>query len=571
MARGIYNRPVRIVSALVLALITVFVAGAAGAVRDQLWVEYTRFTSPFVTSPPAGEPATQHTRRMIVVLVRGLRTRDLAAMPALTGLGARGAAYTMTLDAPTYALPAWLTLFSGATHQIHGTTADASPRNASLDTVFARLRVTNQSAAIIGTTRWNELYGADAARVEVIESDDAGFHDEQAANAIQQTLRDPSAPERLIVAELRLLNASRNLTDTAAVASAIAATDIRINAIAQAADLANNTLIVLSDHGATDDGRFGGAEPDVAQVPLLLTGAGIVTSVTGNARATDLAPSMALLLGLPPPLHAQGTPIWDAIASKSYLASARQLTAFYESWSEAARQPRFAAEVLRAHESAIASGDRARYALWREELARAASAQREARLAAEAQTRLPVLIGAAVLMLAIGLVALNHAAGATLAGIGVYAVGWFIWNWVVRSYNNSLSQFVDADPTSTIAALAFDAGILTASACAVSAIVAARVADGLGAAIGAVAGTTAWIAIGNAAGYTLFFRRWGDAFTWTLPDATELVDAMFALTRVAALNIKLIDALPELPIVIPAMLVTAIAWLLIGQRENSEE
>jgi hypothetical protein len=559
---------VRIVTALVLALITVFAAGAAGALRDRLWVEYTRFTSPFVTSPPAGEPATQHTRRMIVVLVRGLRTRDLPAMPALRGLGARGASYTMTLEAPTYALPAWLTLFSGATHQIHGTTTDASPRNASLDTIFARLRVTGQSAAIIGGPRWNELYGADAARVEVIENDDAGFHDEQAANAIQQTLRDPAAPERLIVAELRLLDASRALTDSTAFASALAATDIRINAIAQATDLANNTLIIVSDHGATDDGRFGGAEADVAQLPLVLTGAGITNGAVGDARATDVAPSMALLLGLPPPLHAQGTPIWGAIASKAYLASARQLTAFYESWSEAARQPRFASEVLRAHEAAIASGDRERYALWRDELARAAIAQREARLAAEARTRLPILLGAAALMLAIGLIALNNAPGATLAGVAVYAVGWFVWNWAVRGYTDSLSQFAGADPASTIALLAFDASILTAIACVLSAIIAARVADALGSALGAVAGTAAWIAIGNAAGFALFYRRWGDAFTWTLPAAPALVDALFALTRIAALNIRIIEALPELPVVIPAMLVGAVAWLLIGKREE---
>jgi hypothetical protein len=561
---------VRILTALVMALITMFVAGAAGAMRDRLWTEYTRFTSPFVTSPPVGEPNTQHTRRMVVVLARGLRTRDLSAMPALSALRARGAAYTITLDAPTYVLPSWLTLFSGATHQIHGTTTDASPRNPALDTIFMRLRVSGQSAVMVGGPRWNELYGGDAARIEVIETDDAGFHDEQATNAILQTLRDPAAPERLLVAELRLLDARRVLTDATVAASVVAAADIRINAIAQATDLANNTLIVVSDHGATEDGRFGGSEPDVAQVPLTLVGAGIATGASGEARATDLAPSMALLLGLPPPLNAEGTPLWDAIASRALMASARQLTAFYESWSEAAREPRFAAEILRDAEPGIAAGDRERYAQWRDALTRAATAQRDAKLTDASRARLPLLLGAAALALAIGLIALNNAPGATLTGVGVYVAGWLGWSAFVRGYTNSLSQFVNADPSPTLASMAFDASIVSATALAVCAIVAARTADGLGATLGAVAGTAVCIALGNGAVFALFYWRWGDAFTWTLPEAAALVDAMNTLTRIAALNARVNEALPELPLVIPAMLIAAVAWLLFGRATDDE-
>jgi hypothetical protein len=560
----------RTATAIVLALVIIMVASAAGTERDQLWSEYARFTSPFVTQPPVGEPATQHTRRLLVLLVRGLRSTDVESMPALKALGRRGAAITLTLQAPTYALPAWLTLFSGATHQIHGSTTDGSPRNPALDTIFTRLRVSGQSSAIIGSARWNELYGADATRVEVIETSDAGFQDEQATNAVLQTLRDPAASERLIVAELRVLDVQRSLTETTATASALAATDIRINAIGQAADLANNTLVVVSDHGALADGRFGGDEPEVARVPLLMAGAGIASGARLDANATDLAPSITLLLGLPPPLHAQGAPLWDAIASRALLASARQLTAFYESWSEAAREPRFAAELLRDQETALASGNRERYSAWSGALERAADAQREHKLAGERRSRLPIVIGAAFVLLAVALIVLNSAPGATIGGVLIYLVGWQAFTWLLRGYTDSLSQFSAADPRPILAASAFDASLVTALACVVAAGLAVRFSDSLASALNAVAGAVALILIVNAGSFLAFYWRWGDAYTWTLPDAPALVSAMFSLNRIGALNMPLNSALPDLPLVIPALLLTAVLWLVFGRREAAE-
>ncbi len=564
-----------------LALILILAANLAGAMRDRLWNEYVRFTSPFVQQPPVGEPVTQHTRRLIVVVVRGLTERAAASMPALNTLRARGASVTLDLEPPTYQLPLWITLFTGATQPIHGTLTNASPRNPEIDSVFSRLSAVNQSSVIIGSAPWNDLYGTAATRVEVIETDNPAFQDEQALVSLLQTLRDPAAQERLIVVELALLNAmSREPLDTGpdsglqrsplpeATASAVAALDIRLNAIAQAADLANNTVIVVSDRGVNTQGRDGGGEPEIARVPMVMAGAGIVFQKQLLARNIDVAPTLSLLLGLPPPLQSQGAPLWDAIASDALLASARQLTAFYESWAEVARQPRFAAETLRAFESDIAAGKRERYGVWLAVLNQAATDAREAKLDAERRARLPLTIALAVVGLALAGVALNNRLAPTLFGCALYAAAWYADFNLLRRFSASLTQFIDADPAVFYRTMALDSAIALGVCCVVVAIIAARVSESLSETLLAVASVPALIAIANGISYLAFYWRWGNSFTWTVPDSAALVNALIALNQIAALNVRITSALPDVPIIVPALLVAGLAWVLLGRREE---
>jgi len=74
-----------------------------------------------------------------------------------------------------------------------------------------------------------------------------------------------------------------------------------------AIDLARATVIVTADHGHVASGGHGGSEREVSNVPLVLAGRGIVPGATArDAQLIDVAPTVAALLGIPAPRHAEG-------------------------------------------------------------------------------------------------------------------------------------------------------------------------------------------------------------------------------------------------------------------------
>ncbi len=82
-----------------------------------------------------------------------------------------------------------------------------------------------------------------------------------------------------------------------------------IGAIAASMDLSKQTLIVTSDHGHRDKGGHGGYEYASRRSPLLMVGKGIAGGSTGDVSQTDIAPTVAALLGVARPRHAEGMPL----------------------------------------------------------------------------------------------------------------------------------------------------------------------------------------------------------------------------------------------------------------------
>jgi Type I phosphodiesterase / nucleotide pyrophosphatase len=546
-----------------LAALIVIGASLARDVRDRIWAAYIAYGSTVARQLPIGEAPPQRTRRVVVLIVRGLRADESQLMPTLNALRARGAEVTLELSAPTYRIPVWLTLFSGARPAVHGTLTDASARNSDIDTIFARLGAAGRASVIIGSADWNDLYGAQVQRIEVIEADAAAQRDSLAMDALLQTLKDPAAPEQLIVAELGLPEeAARRAPET--YAAALAATDIRLQQISSAMDLANATLIVTSDRGLTAGGGAGGSEATVARVPMAMAGAGIRRGTQAIARGEDLAPSLAQLLGVPIPVHAQGTPVWDAIDAQAYLASARQLTGFYEGWSEATVQPRFAAELLRTYEADIGAGQRARYDTWNIALNAAARAAEQTFAGDGRGQRLPVAAIGLLLVLACALIMLNNSLAPPLVGAALYTAGWLFDVNVLRASAPSLSLFDDVDPSAYYAWLARDHQILIGMACAATALLAARLCDDSLEAIIAVISTVGLVMLACVAQALWYFWQWGDAFAVTPPSPDTLAAALAALTQAAANDIVVSSALPAIPLVLAAPILAVIAWAALG-------
>ena len=95
----------------------------------------------------------------------------------------------------------------------------------------------------------------------------------------------------------------------------------------------DTTVLLTSDHGATDSGGHGGASDVETTAPLYAFGPGIAAGARVNINQIDLAPTLSCLLGLPFPATFLGRPTVELFAEP---ASARPSQAARSSSSSAA-------------------------------------------------------------------------------------------------------------------------------------------------------------------------------------------------------------------------------------------
>src|SRR6266542_6438766 len=117
----------RVIGLILIVALTVL-ATLAETMRNNLWVSYRDYTSPYLADLPAGPPRSPIAQRMVLVLVRGLRLDVSLQMPTLKDLRGRGSDLVVQHDPPTYRLPAWESLLSGARAETHGATTNFGSR-----------------------------------------------------------------------------------------------------------------------------------------------------------------------------------------------------------------------------------------------------------------------------------------------------------------------------------------------------------------------------------------------------------------------------------------------------------
>jgi hypothetical protein len=82
--------------------------------------------------------------------------------------------------------------------------------------------------------------------------------------------------------------------------------DRQIQLVASSMDLGSSVLIVVSSYGLLDQGSHGADEPITLYTPFVMVGESVRTGKYKEVSATDLAPTIAALLGIPAPSAAQG-------------------------------------------------------------------------------------------------------------------------------------------------------------------------------------------------------------------------------------------------------------------------
>lgn len=405
---------VRTIGKIVLSVLILLILAGIGYGAQNLakmgWDSVVKYQTLYLQNLPPGSAAEPLARRVILVLVDGLRLDASQKMSNLNELRQRGADLSVWVGQPSLSYPSWTVIASGAWQEVSGVTTNWYKGLVQVDTVFRTAKDAGVPTVVISGTGWQKLYGAHIIDfVAVPGPEDESAPPEELAEMDADAFRKATVvleeyPEGLI---LIYFGGTDGLAHQFGGVSPqyldeVQRVDDHIGRLAEHLDWERDTLIVTADHGHVDVGGHGGWEKEVLHVPLVMVGKAIRQGAYPERLQADIAPTLAALLGIPIPVHAQGRPLLEALDAPAEtkgrigLNAGLQLVGFYDSYAQVLGVKPFAGDVLRAHRERLARGEEgALAALWDDMTARAQAA-RSARFWRERMARLPIALGLAL-------------------------------------------------------------------------------------------------------------------------------------------------------------------------------
>jgi len=322
------SRSRRLAWIVAACLIPVLLAGLslyAKSLTMTAWDAVVKYQSPycFELEPVAasGQPATGG---VLLIIVDGLRldaSRTLDTWNAARngGLGAPAADLVAVTGQPSLSDPAAAVIPSGASQEIHGVTTNWYEGLLKIDNLFTAAKRSGKTTAVVAGKGWVDLYGDSIGAMYKFD-DTAGDYDDQVfqqAMAILAAGSEASTPlpDLLIVHFGGVDTASHEYGATSPENLAVARKlDGYIGQMLAAYDLGNRTAILTADHGHIATGGHGGWEAEVVNVPLVLVGKAVTSGQMPAAQQTDIAPTIAALLGMSQPSETIGA-ILDNVVS----------------------------------------------------------------------------------------------------------------------------------------------------------------------------------------------------------------------------------------------------------------
>lgn len=261
---------------------------------------------PQETTPP-------YTHKVVLVIISGLGYDNALALnlPMFERLRQTGAEAAVQSEPPTYTQTAWATLISGAPPETNDAPPVQQPTEAlyplEVDTLFNRARQAGYQTALFGHADWERLIPAEMIDQKFFLNASGAQVDELLLETAMPAIKD-NETELVILQFTQLEFAAGQLGGLEGPAYRQAADQINayLEKISSAIDLSDAVLIVTADHGLTEDGGHGGNEVEVIWQPVVMIGENVVPGSYSDIHQTDLAPTIATLLGLAPPTLSQG-------------------------------------------------------------------------------------------------------------------------------------------------------------------------------------------------------------------------------------------------------------------------
>jgi hypothetical protein len=482
-------------------------------------VPQTASTQPTV---PAGTDYAQATRRpsrrVVFVMVDGLREDISRKMPVLNALRQRGYDAVVRTGQPSLSFPIWTTLLSGATQRISGVTTNWFEEKVPVETLVDVAVRGGATVAVSAPTDFEMLYGVDRTGHTFLQDWVKGTY--MTAPIVDNAIRlaEESSATLLVVHSPDIDEAGHASGGaSAAYLDTALKVDADIARLVEALQDDRTTFVIASDHGHIDTGGHGGWEDVATKVPAVFAGAGVSLG-SGEGEQDQVAPTVALLAELPAPRNATGAPleglrsgpVWNAASASRF--DAQQVAAF----------DAYTGVVTRVKGAPSATAEQARAAF---------DAATSARAAEERSGRLPtslVIAGIALAVLVVvGLMSWRALVSALAGATAYYLVYSGLYFGLHRLGLWSLSSFNSEDLLKAF----FNARMLEA---AIAGLLAAFVAAETYLAMrreprrpkdGYLSG---WLALGTATVLAIqatlalqvawFLWRYGAAVTWLLPD-----------------------------------------------------
>jgi len=239
-------------------------------------------------------PIARRPRRAVVVVVDGLRQDEARRLGAVARVRAAGRCAVTDVGLPSVSRPVYAVISSGVEQARTGSRNNDTDTPLAVDSLWERaraagLRVTYRSEL----NWWGQLFPR-------------GFDGATVLPAADDLFAAPFADDITLVHPAYVDDASHDPGVGSAVQrAAVARADRELSAALDGLDLARDLVVVTADHGHRDAGGHGGPDAVVTEVLTCFGGAG-VRHETAEFRAatTDLAPTLAVLLGVPIPRHA---------------------------------------------------------------------------------------------------------------------------------------------------------------------------------------------------------------------------------------------------------------------------
>ena len=399
------------VGKILLLVLVLLILAAVGYQAQNLavmgWDSVVEYQTPYLTELPRGNAAEPLARRVVLVLVDGLRLDASQKMTRLNQLRQRGADLSVRVGQPSLSYPSWTVIVSGVWQEVSGVTTNWYEGEVRVDTIFKAARDAGMPAVVVGGGGWKKLYGSHLTEfVKVPGPEDENAPPEAWAQMDGDSYRLAvraldDYPEGLILVYFGGTDELAHLYGgvSSQYLDEVQRVDGYIGLLAERLDPEKDVLIVTADHGHVDTGGHGGWERSVLHVPLVMVGKAIRHGVYTERLQADIAPTIAALLGVPIPVHSQGRPLVEMLEASAEakgrigLNAGLQLVGFYDAYAQALGVRPFAGDVLTKYRERLARGEEGAVSGMWEEITARAQAARAKRFWRERLLRLPIALG----------------------------------------------------------------------------------------------------------------------------------------------------------------------------------
>jgi hypothetical protein len=301
-------------------------AVAAVAVWTALstWNSVTRYRSPYEMrgGRPGGDPVAE---RAVLIVIDGVRLDASGRMCELQALARRGSSGVVQAALPSLSNTNRAVLATGAWPEVNGVTNNGRYQPPPVDSLFSLAAAAGMPRAAAGSSFWGRAFGEYLEGHLLFQTKTISHNTAPEAMAKWQEDNCRDSQEFLARYERGFLVVDVAAADAAghdfggeseAYRQVIQAVDRCLGSLVRALDNGRTAFAIVSDHGHIQrrgGGGHGGSEPEVAEVPLVFAGKGIRTSSGWRVNAVDVAPTVAILLGLPLPGTNQGSVLWDSL------------------------------------------------------------------------------------------------------------------------------------------------------------------------------------------------------------------------------------------------------------------